>query len=69
VTSSIIAGLIVIWLAIEVLLRKRIGWVDALLLITLGYICGSNETTVGAAIHTGIDGFIAAFNFISSWFE
>lgn len=68
-TSSIIAGAIALWLAVEILLRKKIWWVDALLIVTLGYICGSNDTVLGRWISTGINWFIAAFNFIASWFR
>lgn len=68
-TFSIIAGLLAIWLAIEILLRKKIWWVDAILVLVLGYICGSNNTAIGRGIQTGINWFIAAFNFIASWFK
>lgn len=68
-TSSIIGGAIAIWLAVGILIRKKIWWFDALLIVTLGYICGSNNTAVGLWISTGINWFIEAFNFVSSWFK
>lgn len=68
-TSSVIGGAIALWLAVGILVRKKIWWVDAILMITLGYICGSNDTAVGRWIATGISWFITAFDFISSWFK
>lgn len=68
-TFSIIAGLLAIWLAVGILLRKKIWWIDATLIFVLGYICGSNDTMIGRGTETGISWFIVAFNFIASWFK
>lgn len=67
-TSSIIAGLIAIYLGIQ-LIRKKLWWVDTLAIITLGYICGNNGTQVGNWIGTGISWAIAGFNFVASLFQ
>lgn len=69
-TSSILAALLVIVLAVYILTsaRKIAAGALALAFITLGYLSGNDDTTFGSWIQNIVDGFTAVINWIASAF-